>query len=426
HNNKLVCVEYPGFVKNVDKMLATLGGEETVSKIHSDPSRRLELRYKPNNPYCHAACGNRYATTSLLLKVVKKTKKSDPSYVEYKSEILGSVETTYRFQGLADYQYLPVQKDEHGEMMSLKPTLLVDKMESSDVVLGRNVPLFIPPPSFSRIDVPLDYYYRPDQHRDVTRPSNLIGIARARRPHNAVFMNFDDKDVPTKPLDAAVAAMKKISDHVKEVEIRELFKKRPIWSKNALKCNLDIQGEKMKILLPVFAYYCVTGPWRSLWVRFGYDPRKDWESVRYQVLDFRLRQSATAAELPVKAKRSTFNYALPLSIHRPGPQVVQVKDFVETKHIDDGSEIPAEDEGKVTDKNKLQYIFQDGSLPPYRQMFYQFDDIQNDRLQDIIASNVQTEQCDEKEGWCKPETLNKLRDLMSEMVKLTVKGTSND
>ena len=33
----------------------------------------------------------------------------------------------------------------------------------------------------------------------------------------------------------------------------------------------------------------ITGPWRSLWIRFGYDPRKHPEAKIYQVLDFRIR-----------------------------------------------------------------------------------------------------------------------------------------
>lgn len=33
----------------------------------------------------------------------------------------------------------------------------------------------------------------------------------------------------------------------------------------------------------------ITGPWRSLWIRYGYDPRKHPEAKMYQVLDFRIR-----------------------------------------------------------------------------------------------------------------------------------------
>ena len=40
----------------------------------------------------------------------------------------------------------------------------------------------------------------------------------------------------------------------------------------------------------------VTGPWRSLWVRLGYDPRKIPEAKKYQVLDFRIRCSSKHGE----------------------------------------------------------------------------------------------------------------------------------
>lgn len=35
----------------------------------------------------------------------------------------------------------------------------------------------------------------------------------------------------------------------------------------------------------------MTGPWRSLWVRLGFDPRKSREAKKYQMLDFRIRCS---------------------------------------------------------------------------------------------------------------------------------------
>lgn len=33
-DTNLVCVEYPGVVKNVDRMLESIGGEEGVSKVN--------------------------------------------------------------------------------------------------------------------------------------------------------------------------------------------------------------------------------------------------------------------------------------------------------------------------------------------------------------------------------------------------------
>jgi len=55
--------------------------------------------------------------------------------------------------------------------------------------------------------------------------------------------------------------------------------------------------EKLKFTLPVVAYYFVTGPWRALWVRLGYDPRTDPDAKKYQLVDFRVRQSESECGL---------------------------------------------------------------------------------------------------------------------------------
>lgn len=54
---------------------------------------------------------------------------------------------------------------------------------------------------------------------------NLIGPNRARRPHNAVFVTFDDKTVPSEPLEAAVLNWKKSSIHHSDVKAEEEMRK---------------------------------------------------------------------------------------------------------------------------------------------------------------------------------------------------------
>jgi general transcription factor 3C polypeptide 5 (transcription factor C subunit 1) len=68
-----------------------------------------------------------------------------------------------------------------------------------------------------------------------------------------------------------------------------MFDERPVWSKNALMYVTKYTSAQLKYLLPAVAYYFVTGPWRIMWVRFGYDPRVDVTSLKYQTLDYRLR-----------------------------------------------------------------------------------------------------------------------------------------
>ena len=46
-----------------------------------------------------------------------------------------------------------------------------------------------------------------------------------------------------------------------------MFESRPIWSRNAVKANINIQPDKLKLLLPVVAYYMVSKELYHLIVR---------------------------------------------------------------------------------------------------------------------------------------------------------------
>ncbi|XP_030623831.1 general transcription factor 3C polypeptide 5 [Chanos chanos] len=428
---KLVCVEYPGCVTNVEKMLQTVGGEQGVSKTYAESVKRLELRFRPQDPFCHPVCGNRYSSTNLLLRVRRRTRKGNRADSQITMEILGLIGTTYKFQGMADFQYLAVHSQPDGSQMSLYNKIILRQPEKREF-FDNDVPLFIPPPIFSRLDSAVDYYYRPDiQHKEgymppVTSKEHLIGMSRARRPHNAIFVNFDDKEVPSEPLEAAKLNWRKICHHPSDVkaeeEMRQLFEKRPIWSRNAVKANMDIHPEKLKLLLPYVAYYMLTGPWRSLWVRFGYDPRKTPEAKIYQVLDFRIRcgmkHGYGVNDMPVKAKRSTYNYNLPTTLNKAGPQPASLKEI--TKESAPSMPKPAVPRYKLKES---AYIFREGMLPPYRQMFYQLCDLEVDRIKTIIHRNDgKEEECDERDGWCPPRTADELRDIISGMITQIVRA----
>ncbi|KAL9826964.1 LOW QUALITY PROTEIN: general transcription factor 3C polypeptide 5-like [Geothlypis trichas] len=208
---RLVCVEYPGLVQDVGAMLRTLGVEQGVSRDLCDPAKRLELYFRPKDPYCHPVCANRFPTSTMLLRVRRRSRKKqqlDPEEqiqpeVQFEMEILGIVTTVYKFQGMSDFQYLAMHSGPDGKQTSMYDKVLMLKPEEE--FFNKDLPLYIPPPIFSRLDTPVDYFYRPDiQHREgYNNPQvsgeNLIGLSRARRPHNAIFVNFDDEEVPTKP-----------------------------------------------------------------------------------------------------------------------------------------------------------------------------------------------------------------------------------
>ena len=98
---KFVGVEYPGYVKDENHMLETLGGEETVSRTYSHATRRLELSFRPDDPYAHTVCADRYPTANLLVRVKRRKKKqregtSEPEEVKYEQEIMGIVGNTFK------------------------------------------------------------------------------------------------------------------------------------------------------------------------------------------------------------------------------------------------------------------------------------------------------------------------------------------
>ncbi|XP_029941208.1 general transcription factor 3C polypeptide 5 [Salarias fasciatus] len=428
--NKLVCVDYPGVFSSVDKMLETLGGEQTVTKTFAHPNRRLEMRFRPQDPFCHAACGNRLPSSNLLLRVRRRVRKKDPNDAQIQMEVLGVIATTYKFQGMIDFQYLAMHS-EGQENTSLYDKIILRKSETQQF-FEQPVPYFLPPAIFSRLDTPGDYFYRREVHKNPMETNkSFICVNRARRPNNAIFVAFIDPTVPSECLEAArtkwVRVCLKEHDKQAEEKLKSMFESRPIWSRNGVKANINLHPDKMKLLLPVYAYYMVTGPWRSLWVRLGYDPRKSPESKKYQMLDFRMRCSTkhgySLSEIPVKAKRSAFNYSLPVTFNKAGPVPASVMDLP-------GQEGASTSRDPVPHSYQLKessYIFKEGMLPPHRQMFYQLCDLHVESVQKVIEQNNGAEQeCDERDGWCVRGTTDKLRDIISAMIKKVIRANKPD
>lgn len=44
---------------------------------------------------------------------------------------------------------------------------------------------------------------------------------------------------------------------------------------------------KVRKLLPLYAYFITSGPWRGCWTRFGYNPKSSSDNFRYQIYDSR-------------------------------------------------------------------------------------------------------------------------------------------
>ena len=268
----LVCIEYPGLVKNADAMMDTLGGRTSVSKAFEDPSRRLELRFRPSDIFSKPTCSERNNTTSLLVKVKKYKKKqkkccsskrnidvssdcspknSDETINEtsfkIKTQVIGSAKITYSFPNMSDFQFLPTERvfSDAGARQSEKDSSEYDKFKHHDdlgkceenvfhrpimdeVYYGDKIlpgakwltsyenssaPLFLPPAAFTRMDQPQDYHYRKDTSTQAIKsnlsvPQTIIGRTRQRRTLHAVFVNYENPKVPERPSEVALHQLK--------------------------------------------------------------------------------------------------------------------------------------------------------------------------------------------------------------------------
>lgn len=69
----------------------------------------------------------------------------------------------------------------------------------------------------------------------------------------------------------------------------EINKKKIISSLLLINSNLpnDLQAHILKGFLPLVAYYVITGPWKKLWIEYGFDPKKDINMYKYQRIPIR-------------------------------------------------------------------------------------------------------------------------------------------
>lgn len=435
---QLICIDYPCVINNISKALGTLGGERTVTRTYLEPARRLELRFRPDDIYCKPACADRREFCGLLIKIRRRrlaqhkedsqamefegTSLQSTSEIDIKGEVVGVVDTMYHFNSMMDFQFLPMMKTKDDCYQSLVQELVINKLESRSW-LDESVRLYIPPPTFTRYGRPIQYCYRePANPRDgipnCSQSSSIIGIARQRRPRFTAFFRFSQVTVPEAPFPQAIDKLLQHQALTKRAkEVKELFEHRPIWTRSALCSRLPhLSKEDLQFILPTVSYYCHDGPWHAMWVRFGYDMRKDPSSKIYQNLDFRLRRTLLDLNSIIPAKRSIFDFNLPNTVTKSCSQtsIIQKKAFLDV-NPEELKNLPNPKEEQLKEG---AYKFRVGMIPPSRQMFYHLCDVEEAEVQRLVHSNdgLETE-CTERDGWCMPETVDKCRAILLEHIE---------
>ena len=147
-----------------------------------------------------------------------------------------------------------------------------------------------------------------------------------------------------------------------------------MWQRKALESKFEGDGLHAFLeLLRVVAYNMSNGPWRGLWVRYGYDPSQDPVARFYQALDVRWKEAGLE-----KLKASY------------GEVWKKVK----------------EEEGEEGGREEELKLF---GLPVRRQMVFQLCDLGSASLQKLVLGVPRKAGCTSQGGWFRLTDLTMLR-----------------
>ncbi|KAF5308795.1 hypothetical protein FQR65_LT06028 [Abscondita terminalis] len=442
---QLLCIEYPGIVENVDNMLETLGGIHNIETAVGNYNRRLELKFRPNDIFSKPAWGDKDYSCGILVKIMIQNRLEDPNQTTFKYELIGVIPMTFKFTRMCDFQYLPLMPKDSSEQENsntvshniyedIVPSKLPN-MQWFELAESKTMQLFFPPPVFAKFNSSKDnklYYDRYKYYEKVLPqvaerlkkeafgkkqgPKNIIGRSRLLRTANSIFSNFNAKDIiiPDGPNEAALKNLERrgLAQSGPMEKIKKLFEERPIWSKSALLHKSGLRNDHIKIILPTVAFYCPTGPWRIMWCRFGYDPMKDPSCRIYQTFDFRVRASG-GLKVKVQAKRS---YTSNILTYKGGPNT---KEKFSLKHCSSAS--PVTKQGI----DESFYVLKPGMIPPARQMFYQYCDLQLPEIQYMIAklpSITKDLKYHRKNGWLPNGFHEQCREVSNKYIEESVRN----
>lgn len=475
-------IEYPGFVKNLDKALDTMGGMEAIERVFDSQKDRLELKFRKSDPLAHAAYGDRSQKKCLVLRIKRSkavkcdqqnpqasTSKEDSSSHDdkYDLNVIAALQTSYKFDTLAEFQWLPMQRTNQvdvldptklhtGVKISRTPESLNPQYDSilEDVLPLKNpfdntlrnfnpdAPLLILPALFSRFDTPREIHqphpkFRSKEMREEFERQqrlSIIGNTRKKRSTMSYQLNFADK-VPDKPPDELVKERLMISSQEKTMvpRLKECFERQKVWSKAALCFELSCVTADIKFILPLVAFYYSTGPFRTMWVKYGYNPHKDPSSKPLQTLDFRVKNPQDPQEF---SRRSMHQYQIPLrknsDRNRNSSQPLDLKSVITgasssnaSNYFDDSFDEPLGDM-KAMASIEAMCRFRRDLIPPARQLSYQLKDIELNEVQAIISSNdgQEPEVCSERDGWLASGSINKIRRIMNKTLHETMNSMS--
>lgn len=444
----LMSLEFPGVVNNLDRMMDMIGGHDKLETVFNEPGSRLQLRFRPEDVYAHAVHGECIPVQQVLVRFKRKRLTYNDGSTEEvtTSEVIGVIESSFIFQSLCDLQYLPMKRVDGGntsknpKYISIKENIIpsdpYNPENLDDKDFNPTAPLFILPTIFCRFDSPItDYNYRngPEiKDKDLKdmieqqREKAVIGKIRKSRSLQAHVVSFKSgQEVPTEASpDIITASEAGLANKELLPKMKEAFEERPVWTRHGLMFHLKCSLNELRYTLAMIAFNVIDGPWRNTWIVFGYDPRKNKDSVQYQTIDFRVRRTYNNKkidELLLSNKRRTImQYQIPLQKtigSRDKTPAVIASVMPSTSKRDEEQESRKDSQMQ---KLQRQVFFKPGIIPSNRQLVYQLMDIDLSEVKEMITKKSRKDAPDDKDGWLPTGSVDRIRSEMKKTLDKTV------
>ncbi|XP_029126617.1 general transcription factor 3C polypeptide 5 isoform X5 [Cajanus cajan] len=312
-------VHYPAYPSSISRAVDTLGGIQGILKARNSQPNKLELRFRPEDPYSHPAFGELRPTNNLLLKISKRKppnahdaeacsssgvknreQENQPESVRGQegslcADIVARVPEAYFFDGMADYQHvIPVHADVARRKKRNWSELEEPHFDKGGFIdLDHEDVMIIVPPIFAPKDMPENLVLRPStMPSSKKKPEEIVQHPFEKGMEPVLAIGFDIKEIPKKvnweeyiPHDS--------DQWESQMVVSRMFDDRPIWPKDSLTERLIDKGLSfshgmLRRLLSRISYYFSSGPFLRFWIKKGYDPRKDPGSRSYQRIDYRV------------------------------------------------------------------------------------------------------------------------------------------
>ncbi|OQE35480.1 hypothetical protein PENCOP_c013G06099 [Penicillium coprophilum] len=333
-SRRLVSVEHPAVIRNVDRAIETLQGDAGIKSI-LNPEKDdtlANLVFRPEDAMARSVQSTSIQSNNVLLKVTvpkrtgRKRKRgsnelfanvpaSEASEIpprriakdllrslsdnpsKYQIEPVGRVERTHVFRGIPDFVYSTTASSFTNRFRDQILPFDFDKMKQFDIDMAKGATAnadLIPPPSFSHGDVPFHYIYRQNPTvKQAIGQSGKLETVNTQTANKILthLVPYDIAVVPSEPRAGMLPISALDPGMLRTIAtLNALYEKQPAWTRRGLRNNLKTDEDRLNLrhAIPYVGYIFRSGPWRDAIIKLGVDPRTSPEYRYYQTFMFRL------------------------------------------------------------------------------------------------------------------------------------------